>query len=198
MALLRHALSIDDDTSDLYALRAQFWASIGSLLIETPVLRMLSRLERTLDVLDIEGISKLWALSFEKSMEDSTIVVQDGVDSIPEIGANFPEPSIDEWKHFVDQYLSSHKHFDHSIPKLTNLRYYIFAYLLSATFKDCSIMLQTSQQHGSKGAVTVIDLDPKSVRRLGKWEKLDRNIVRAYTGFDGKKCVDGWKPCDDD
>ena len=194
MTLLRHALSVDDETSNLYALRTRFWALIGSLLTETPVLRTLSRLERNLDVLDIEGISKLWALSLEKSSEDT--VVQDGVDSIPEIGANFPEPSIDEWKHFVDQYLSTHKHLDHSSPKLTNLRYYIFAYLLSATFKDCSIMLRTDQGHelGRKGAVMVIDLDPKSVRRLSKWEKLDRDIVRAYTGFERKKCVDGWKP----
>lgn len=194
MTLLRHALSVDDETSNPYALRTRFWALIGSLLTETPVLRTLSRLERNLDVLDIEGISKLWALSLEKSSEDT--VVQDGVDSIPEIGANFPEPSIDEWKHFVDQYLLTHKHLDHSFPKLTNLRYYIFAYLLSATFKDCSIMLRTEQRHelGRKGAVTVIDLDPKSVRRLSKWEKLDRDIVRAYTGFERKKCVDGWKP----
>ena len=194
MTLLKHALSVDDETSNLYALRRRFWALIGSLLTETPVLRTLSRLERNLDVLDIEGISKLWALSLEKSSEDT--VVQDGVDSIPEIGANFPEPSIDEWKHFVDQYLSTHKHLDHSSPKLTNLRYYIFAYLLSATFKDCSIMLRTDQRHelGRKGAVTVIDLDPKSMRRLSKWEKLDRDIVRAYTGFERKKCVDGWKP----
>lgn len=194
MTLLRHALSVDDETSNLYALRTRFWALIGSLLTETPVLRTLSRLERNLDVLDIEGISKLWALSLEKSSEDT--VVQDGVDGIPEIGANFPEPSIDEWKHFVDQYLSTHNHLDHSFPKLTNLRYYIFAYLLSATFKDCSIMLRTDQRHelGRKGAVTVIDLDPKSVRRLSKWEKLDRDIVRAYTGFERKKCVDGWKP----
>ena len=194
MTLLRHALSADDETSNLYALRTRFWALIGSLLTETPVLRTLSRLERHLDVLDIEGISKLWALSLEKSSEDT--VVQDGVDSIPEIGANFPEPSIDEWKHFVDQYLSTHKHLDHSSPKLSNLRYYIFAYLLSATFKDCSIMLRTDQRHelGRKGAVTVIDLDPKSVRRLSKWEKLDRDIVRAYTGFERKKCVDSWKP----
>ena len=194
MTLLRHALSVDDETSNPYALRTRFWALIGSLLTETPVLRTLSRLERNLDVLDIEGISKLWALSLEKSSEDT--VVQDGVDSITEIGANFPEPSIDEWKHFVDQYLSTHKHLDHSSPKLTNLRYYTFAYLLSATFKDCSIMLRTDQGHelGRKGAVTVIDLDPKSVRRLSKWEKLDRDIVRAYTGFERKKCVDSWKP----
>ena len=194
MTLLRHALSVDDETSNLYALRTRFWALIGSLLTETPVLRTLSRLERNLDVLDIEGISKLWALSLEKSSEDT--VVQDGVDSIPEIGANFPEPSIDEWKHFVDQYLSTHNHLDHSFPKLTNLRYYTFAYLLSATFKDCSMMLRTDQRRelGRKGAVTVIDLDPKSVRRLSKWEKLDRDIVRAYTGFESKKCVDGWKP----
>ena len=192
MVLLRHELSINSDRS---ALRAQFWASIGPVLMETPVLRMLSRLERTLDVLDIEGISKLWAVSLEKSTEDSTV----SVDGIPEIGANFPEPSIDEWKQFVDRYLSSHGHLDHSNPKVTNLRYYILAYVLSATFKDCSIMIKTSQRHdrGGKGSVTVLDLDPKPVQRLGKWEKLDREIVRAYAGFENKICVDDWRPCDD-
>lgn len=58
------------------------------------------------------------------------------------------------------------------------LRYYILAYLMSATFKDCSIIIDMRADGEEK--VKVIDLDPKSVQRLEKWKKLDSEIALAY------------------
>ncbi|KAJ7784381.1 hypothetical protein B0H16DRAFT_1681796 [Mycena metata] len=49
------------------------------------------------------------------------------------------------------------------------------AYLLSATFKDCYILVRVPD-----GTATVVDLDPKSVDRLRKWEQLDKEIVTAH------------------
>lgn len=195
--LLKEDLAVDGDNPD--QLSANFISSIVPLLVETPVLRTLAKLQRSLDVLDIEGLSKLWSLSLKQSTSEVSSVIEATAEQLPLIGSTSPEPSIADWTEFVDEYLTSHKSLDHSDPKLSNLRYYLLAYLLSATFKDCSIMLRTHQHkdssspEGVKGTVTVIDLDPKSIGRLSKWEKLDREIVESYTGMEARKCVDGWK-----
>jgi inositol-pentakisphosphate 2-kinase len=165
---------------------------VHSLLVHTPVLRTLAILQRSLDVLDIEGLSNLWALSHIQPPSESPALCA------PPIGSTSPDPTISEWTNFVDQYLSAHNTLDHAHPETSNLRYYLLAYLLSATFKDCSIMLRInpSDSNASSDAeinsVTLIDLDPKSIDRLTKWEKLDREIVESYNGTEEKHCVDGW------
>jgi inositol-pentakisphosphate 2-kinase len=87
---------------------------------------------------------------------------------------------------------------DHTQPKIEDLRYYLLAYLLSATFKDCSIIVKLDfLKPGTQSAyrvhpVAVIDLDPKSLDRLQRWEQLDREIVFNYTPVERKICIDGW------
>jgi inositol-pentakisphosphate 2-kinase len=152
----------------------------------------LAILQRSLDVLDIEGLSNLWVLSHIQPPSESPALCP------PPIGLTAPDPTISEWTNFVDQYLSAHNTLDHAHPEISNLRYYLLAYLLSATFKDCSIMLRInpSDSNASSDAeinsVTLIDLDPKSIDRMTKWEKLDREIVESYNGTEEKHCVDGW------
>jgi len=53
------------------------------------------------------------------------------------------------------------------------------AYLLSATFKDCSIIARF-QPGNSDVQLYVIDLEPKSISRLDKWLELDREIAQAF------------------
>jgi inositol-pentakisphosphate 2-kinase len=111
-------------------------------------------------------------------------------------------PTMSDWADFLDTYLSPiSSKFDHSQPTPGNFRYYLQAYLLSATFKDCSIIirLDISSLKGrpteavKADRVTVIDLDPKSVHRLQNWEKLDEEITQAYLDVDKpKRCIDGW------
>lgn len=83
---------------------------------------------------------------------------------------------------------------DHDHPDPADLRYYCYAYLLSATFKDCSIILRivpTEGDHPAKKSITIIDLDVKSVDRLSKWEKLDKKIVDVYSKIaEPTNCVD--------
>lgn len=86
---------------------------------------------------------------------------------------------------------------DHKHPRIENLRYYLLAYLLSATFKDCSVIVKLDFLRPGDNSehevypVTVIDLDPKSLGRLRQWEELDREIVSSYTVSDRKVCADG-------
>jgi len=174
---------------DLTALHDVFISTVHPLLVHSPILRTLAILQRSLDVLDIEGLSKLWALShLQQSPFGSSSVC------VPPVGSTSPNPTISEWSNFVDEYLSSHETLDHTHPQVSNLRYYLLAYLLSATFKDCSIMLRTNPDDSKKtGSVILIDLDPKSIDRLSRWETLDREIVESYNGIETKHCVDGRK-----
>lgn len=174
-------------------IREKFIAAVLPVLVQTPVLRRLNKLQRSLDVLDIEGLSKLWAELHSLSSEHAA----------PILGITSPEPSIADWIEFVDRYLSEHTCLDHAHPRITDMRYYLLAYILSATFKDCSIMLRIRDPVSVKdgdldslgNSVTVIDLDPKSITRLGKWQKLDQKIAEAYAdvGQGMKTCIDGWK-----
>ncbi|KAJ7481157.1 inositol-pentakisphosphate 2-kinase [Mycena galericulata] len=131
------------------------------VLTSTPVLRTLAHLQRTLDALDIEGLAALW-------------------DRAPA----GPDPTLPEWLDFLAAYLASPAPPPPADP--AHLRYHILAFLLSATLKDCSVVVRVPD-----GTATVIDLDPKSVDRLRKWEQLDREIVSAYAAVpDRKVCVD--------
>lgn len=147
------------------------------LLTQTPVLDILRKLQQTLDALDIEGLSQLWHRNHG---------------STP-LGTGAPNPSLAEWTEFIDAYLSSRDQMDHGCPSSpTDLRHYLLAYLLAATFKDCSIMLRLDHDVSLGGVVTVIDLDPKGMDRLGKWQKLDGEIVESYirSGAKQKRCIE--------
>ncbi|KAJ6531190.1 inositol-pentakisphosphate 2-kinase [Mycena capillaripes] len=153
-------LSIVGLVNDIADPQEALASALLPVLMNTPVLRTLSRLQRTLDALDIEGLATLSDLAA--------------------VGA---DPTIAEWAEFVSAYLSAP-----SPPPAdaAHLRYHVLAYLLSATFKDCSVIVRVPD-----GTATVIDLDPKSVDRLRKWERMDKEIVSAYAALpDRKVCVD--------
>lgn len=186
-----------------------FKRALCETLLQSPVLTIISRLQRTLDALDIEGLSKLWreaqlqsppfqSACFEQPLSNEHIHPETplGVSSVyfPE-----PEPSISDWVEFLDTFQSAEMmEMDHTRPRIENLRYYLLAYLLSATFKDCSIIVRLELMRPGNNSkpgvypVAVIDLDPKSLDRLQRWEELDREIVSKYTPIERKVCVDGW------
>jgi len=173
-------------TSD--TIRDAFLNNLLRPLLHTPVLGIVSKLQRDLDALDIEGLSQLWKLA-----NPSTPI---GIDSL---GLS-PEPSITDWIDFLDRYLAPDRPvLDHSNPLPENLQEYLMSYLLSATFKDCSIIVKLDFLEPSQtpigdipnDSVTVIDLDPKGMNKLKSWEKLDQEIARTYTSAERKKiCVD--------
>lgn len=201
-------------------LREAFATAILPLLAETRLLRILSKLQRTLDVLDIEGLSDLWRFTeisapsyrtdyasyFEHApaqplFNDDFLKPPSSPIGVSSQYLSSPEPTIEDWSDFLDTYLSPNHQYNHNNPSPENLRYYLLAYLLSATFKDCSIILRLDPlQPGNPPTgpvrperVTIIDLDPKSMSRLRKWEKLDREISQAYMHeADPRNCIDGY------
>lgn len=198
------------DQPPVSELRDMFTSTSLPLLLETPVLQRLGYLQRSLDALDIEGLLQLWQVSAECMLgggRETEGQADRGVTKAPltpfavsSTPSELREPTMDEWSGFVGQYLAGHSQLDHSKPTLNHLRYYLLAYLLSATFKDCSIILRMDMlgapQHEaiSPSQVTVIDLDPKTMDRLKKWEKMDREIWQLYSNQPPRGCLDlGWK-----
>lgn len=170
-------------------LQDAFVAALIPPLLNTPVLRILSKLQRSLDALDIEGLTMLWNSAHKSA------AVQAAADSgsvpVPSIGAGLAEPTLADWRTFLDIYLAKHEQMDHDHPDAANVKYYCMAYILSASFKDCSIIIRLSQD--APTTVTVIDLDVKPVDRLRKWAMLDAQVVDAYrTVSEPSRCDDRW------
>ncbi|KAF8527042.1 inositol-pentakisphosphate 2-kinase [Gautieria morchelliformis] len=142
-------------TSDLLPL---FINALLPLILSTSLFSILAHHQKTLDSLDIEGLSQLWSR------------LHPGVP----LGHDEPEPTMVEWDAFIKTYLGGEDE---------TLRYHMLAYLLSATFKDCSVILRPKYKdwaEGIEGSLTVIDLDLKSVSKMHTWETLDREIVQNF------------------
>lgn len=120
-------------------------------IVETDIFDIIRRLQKTLDPLDIEGLTRLWSLSHPGLA----------------LGYGETEPSIAECKEFIELYRQG--------GELT-LRQFLLAYLLSATFKDCSVIIGGLDEE-EKRKISVIDVGPKSIQRLKKWKELDDNIL---------------------
>jgi len=165
-------------STDVQNLRESFTSTLAQALLDSPVLPLLSTLQRTLDILDVEGLSKLYTQTLSGSLCDG-------------LGSSVPDPSMEEWEDFVEVYQSDHHFWDHTVPSPGHLRYYLMAYLLSATFKDCSIIIRPKPAQVGSFDATIIDMDIKSMDRLGKWEKLDRKIVEHYKSSGSqRRCID--------
>jgi inositol-pentakisphosphate 2-kinase len=82
------------------------------------------------------------------------------------------EPSIEEYQAVIHDYVSPFFRFAENDRKL------IVAYLLSASFKDCSVFLRFTKDHFS---VKVADLDVKSIKKMRHYYELDREIAQNFT-----------------
>ncbi|EGO21159.1 hypothetical protein SERLADRAFT_475955 [Serpula lacrymans var. lacrymans S7.9] len=182
--ILADVLHVSESYASSSHLRDAFTSTVLRILLDSDILRVLSRLQRTLDPLDIEGLSKLWFRSKADLSLPSSVLA-------PALGFDTDDPSLTEWEDFIDIYTSVFKTWNHSLPNVANLKSYLMAYMLSATFKDCSIVLRPDKSGTTSASVTVIDMDPKSMIRLEKWEKLDKNITDFYThAAEAKVCHD--------
>lgn len=145
-----------------------FKAAVTDRLVKSSVLPVLSQLQRTLDPLDVEGLASLASQA--------------------QVPMGTEEVTLDDWADFVVQHLGAAREYDHEHPDASLIHYYRLAYILSASFKDCSVIINLND--GAHHPVTLIDLDPKSSKKLGKWEELDRTIVKAFRGVERAPCVD--------
>ena len=175
------------------------------ILRDHPVLTKISETQRSLDPLDIEGLSTLVAGKSAAEYPNEPLPIVDA----PEVQGG-EDPTLEEWRRFLDAH-SHHKlkddpsgtpaDFKAPTHGMSQKRHYLLAYLLSATFKDCSIIIRGHEDNVKSAAVTIIDLDSKDLGRMGKWEELDRKVVKctleAEEGAeDGERrvCVDDSAP----
>jgi len=173
----RETLSSSTDAT-LESIKSHFIYSLVPQLLCNPLLNRISVLQRTLDFLDCEGLAKL--------IEASPI-------------ADLTQPVMEDWMSFVDTFLSQ-KHQKHPTFSPSDLRYHTLAYLLSATFKDCSLIipLPPCPVDTESGGIKVIDLEIKRVDRIHHWMKLDEKIVKEYAKLESgmrRTCAEG--PLDD-
>ena len=186
----------DPSRSDVESIRQAFITAVTRSLLASPVLNILSVLQRELDPLDIEGLAQLCQRAGGSPSSQS--------------GARclaLPDPDISDWVDFLNTYTSRDKlQLDHANPSLEHLKYYMLAYLLSATFKDCSIFVRMdlldlsrpNRSEESSSSITVVDLEPKPMQKLAMWKKLDREIAQTYAlevpVTQRKICVDAQLP----
>jgi len=182
-------------------LRSKFVETVVPILMEHPVLAKLSELQRSLDPLDIEGLSTLVTGKPAGEYPNEPLPIVDS--SEVREGA---DPSFDEWRRFLDTHFHLKFSENPSHPRgynalahgISEKRYQLLSYLLCATFKDCSVIIRGHEGDVKSATVSIIDLDAKSIGRMSRWEKLDRDVVRctleAEGGFsetEGRVCVDG-------
>jgi inositol-pentakisphosphate 2-kinase len=187
----------DTDVASEVDLRGRFTEIVTKLVLSSPVLPTLARLQRTLDGLDIEGLHALLGragVPFSKEL-----LIASDVDAPDPI---FSEPEVADWADFVQAYNTHFSDPDHALgedapePDAEDrniVRYHLLAYLLSMSFKDCSIILNFHPGNPTADRISVIDLDPKTVRKIGMWEALDKAIINTYAKVpleQRKVCVD--------
>lgn len=158
----------------LASIKSKFLNTLLPKVLHTPLLGRISSLQCSLDPLDCEGLAKLVEIS---------------------PSADFTQPTVEDWVLFVDTFLSS-RHQMRSSFSPSNLRYHILSYVLSATFKDCSLIIPLNNYpaDSESNGIKVIDLDIKSVDRIPGWLKLDQKIVKEYAKLETrmrKTCIEG-------
>jgi inositol-pentakisphosphate 2-kinase len=158
----------------LTSIKSKFLNTLLPQFLHTPLLGHISALQCSLDPLDCEGLAKLVEIS---------------------PSADFTQPTVVDWVSFVDTFLSP-KHQKYSSFSPSNLRYHILSYVLSATFKDCSLIIPFNPYpaDGESNGIKVIDLDIKRVDRIPSWLKLDEKIVKEYAKLETtmrKTCIEG-------
>ncbi|KAE8229938.1 hypothetical protein CF326_g5077 [Tilletia indica] len=136
---LSQALGVSDASASSGDVAEAFADAVARHLLSTPVLRRLSELQSSLDPLDIEGLSKIWQAQTGA-----------GFGSISKHSDSFllREPTIDEYEDVV-QWLFAREdaegegssEADPKVPE-PSLRQMALAYLLSASFKDCSLFIR--------------------------------------------------------
>jgi inositol-pentakisphosphate 2-kinase len=149
------------------------------VLIKDPVLTRLKTLQMHLDELDIEKIYPLY-------QKTKSLITND----------------IEVWKRVVSNFNSRPKLcFDVNTEAEQTQR--IYEYVLSMTFKDCSLMINAVKTHEpNKDTITlkdgsvyrydikVIDTDLKSIDKIPYWYELDQSIIQntIITQFVNDKC----------
>lgn len=131
---------------------------------------MLSSYQARLDVFDIEGLNSIFGLDLNDSEAEPR---------------THEQPTLKEWRDWLTRASATFIESKGALgPDTITERDAILAYLLSATFKDCSVMIRlqfdVDEGDAQDCKIKAIDLDPKPVARLRHYFNLDRDIVHAW------------------
>lgn len=152
---------------------------LENILIEDPILGILKRLQASLDEIDVEGVHPLYL-----QQEKEALVTND----------------IEVWKQVISDFQA--RSFNN--PMEIEKRQRIYEYVLSMTFKDCSLMINVTEARNritDKKTITlkdgssyqydlkVIDTDLKNIEKIPYWYQLDQSIVQnaINTNFVNKR-----------
>jgi inositol-pentakisphosphate 2-kinase len=144
---------------------------LAKSMSRSPVLSRLKHLQASLDPLDV-GLSACFERSTHVSLYDWPHG-RKGLEALDSVGLG-ETPTNEEWKFFVKLYLSDP---DQLIQQTSDLRMWIIAFLLSATFKDCSIFFTMHSPSAPRATLKIVDVDSKPAERLGKFARKDQEIV---------------------
>ncbi|KWU46339.1 hypothetical protein RHOSPDRAFT_31789 [Rhodotorula sp. JG-1b] len=213
-------------------------ATLVPILLSSPVLPRLAASQASLDPLDIEGLAQRILIETGLDLYAGEDGKDDGVELEKQLGG---QPDVQEWREWLERWqqqqqtepppdLASNPEQQHDdagaearrVP--ITLRDQVLAYLLSATFKDCSVFIRLSglatsppppppkattttsfsataqphqpQRHAEDDdeplatttaalsplevEIKVIDLDPKPLARLGRYARMDRDLVEHW------------------
>lgn len=168
------------------SIKSKFISSLLPYILHTPLLSHISKLQQCLDSLDCEGFAKL-AMMKSAGLDNGKNVISSNTD--------FTEPTMEDWELFVNMFLSL-DHQRYSGFCTSNLHYHMLAYILSATFKDCSLIipLYSDKVNPKLEGIKVIDLGVKSIHKIPSWLKLDETIIAEYVKVKvemRKICIEG-------
>jgi len=149
-----------------------FITALTQALRGDPLLRTLQGLQRRLDALDIEGLLKVTKVHSKESAQGSSEKPFASVGS-------FQDPTSNDWIEFTERFLKPKSPPPDDSSNIQDLQFQLMSYLLSATFKDCSIIAKF-EPWSLRARLYIIDLDPKAISRLDKWLVQDREIVQAF------------------
>ncbi|PWN45791.1 hypothetical protein IE81DRAFT_319623 [Ceraceosorus guamensis] len=141
-------------------------------------LKRLVHLQTNLDAHDVQGLAQRWkAETGNDVLGVLPSASHDAVAAAARQGDLVSAPTLQEYAALVQKI--GH---DERINSRLSLREAVLAYLLSASFKDCSLMLRLESQDTQivQGAIKLIDLDPKPFGKLPHYQALDREIVENF------------------
>lgn len=148
------------------------------------VLSRLAHLQSSLDPLDVEGLAHLWLQRTQSHvLGDSS----NAADLPPALASLLPSSQLHS---VLEPFLAASK----SNAAELKLQDSVQAFLVSASFKDCSLLIRFSRSNKDEGDVVkgetkLVDLDRKPFAKLSSMQKTDSEVCAAFLAW--LKTIDG-------
>ena len=172
-------LDLNPPPNDLDTPASSLCTSLAHALLASPLLRTLAQLQSSLDALDIEGLAEL-LLAHPSTRADLFVPADRAPAEVATLGA---QPALDEWESLLVRFgpaLALGREATAAALREGPPRDAVLAYLLSATLKDCSLIVRVPPPGSGGVTVKAIDLDPKPIVRMAKYARMDEEIVRSW------------------